>query len=424
MANKHYAKLGETLYTETLENGLTIHVIPKRGYQRSHAMFATNYGGADRRFCHRGQWLNTPAGVAHFLEHKMFDMPDGENALSILSANGASPNAYTSSSMTAYYFDCTQGFSENLRQLLTFVSTPYFTEESVTKEQGIIGQEIRMCEDDPDYALYYNLLKCLYAKNPLRDSVAGTIESIAEITPDILYACHRVFYHPSNMTLCCVGDVQPEAVVDIAREILPPEPGEPPARDYGPTELGKPASLRHRTAMEVSAPQFFLGAKVEPARPGPERLRQQLVGELALRYLVGESSPFYTQLYSQGLLHTDFGADLDYAANSAMVLAGGESRDPHAVLAALERQVAQVKSGMDQKFFDRIHRASLGAHLRQLDHLGSLCSALASGSFAGWCPLDAADMLAAIPPEEVQTAILDWFRPEHLALSIIDPVRP
>lgn len=423
MVSKHYAKLGETLYTGTLENGLTIQVIPKRGYQRSYAMFATNYGGADRHFRHHGEWLDTPAGVAHFLEHKMFDMPDGNNALALLSANGASPNAYTSTSMTAYYFDCTQGFAENLRQLLTFVSTPYFTAESVRKEQGIIGQEIRMCEDDPDYALYYNLLKCLYAQHPLRDSVAGTVESIAEITPEVLYACHKVFYHPSNMTLCCVGDVQPEAVCELAQEVLTCEPGEVPVRDYGSAELGKPASLRHRTAMEVSAPQFFLGAKVAPAKPGPERLRQQLTGELALRYLLGDSSPFYTQLYAKGLLHTAFSADLDYAANAAMVLACGESRDPHAVLDALEHQVEQVKRGMDLKFYDRIHRASLGAHLRLLDHLGSLCSALASGSFAGCCPLDAADMLATIPPEEVQQTILDWFRPEHIALSIIEPVR-
>ncbi len=423
MHSKHYPELGETLYTETLENGLVIQVLPKRGFQRCYAMFATNYGGADRRFLHGGSWLETPAGVAHFLEHKMFDMPDGNNALSVLSANGASPNAYTSSSMTAYYFDCTQGFQENLRQLLTFVSTPYFTPESVAKEQGIIGQEIRMCEDNPGYALYYNLLKCLYEKNPLRDSVAGTVESIAEITPETLYACHKVFYHPSNMRLCCVGDVDPKAISLLAKEILTREPGQSPGRDYGSAEPGKPFSTRSETQMEVSAPQFLFGLKLQPATPGPDRLRQALVGELALRYLMGESSPFYNQLYAKNLLNTDFAADLDYVANAAMVVGGGESRDPDAVMAALWEQVDAVRKGMDETYFQRLRKASIGSHLRGLDRLGGLCSAMVSGGFSGWCPLDSISALQSVTMQDVQETLLDWFQKENAAISIIKPVR-
>ena len=173
--------------------------------------FTTRYGGMDMRFRLDGVWHDTPAGIAHYLEHKMFDTEDG-NALQVLSQNGAEPNAFTSNATTAYYFDCTEHFEENLRILLSFVSVPYFTQESVDKERGIIGQEIRMVEDTPDWRVYTNLLECLYHSSPARVAIAGTVESIAEITPETLYACHKAFYDPANMMLCVVGDVKPEDV--------------------------------------------------------------------------------------------------------------------------------------------------------------------------------------------------------------------
>ena len=185
MQKTDYSAVGETLYSTVRPNGLPIFVMPKPGYRKTFAVFATNYGGADRRFTLAGEAKNTPAGVAHYLEHKMFDTPEGD-ALMRLNATGADPNAFTSQSMTAYHFECTDHFEENLRTLLSFVSVPYFTQQSVDKERGIIGQEIRMYEDAPDFVVYTDLMKCLFAENPLRDSVAGTVESIAEITPEVL----------------------------------------------------------------------------------------------------------------------------------------------------------------------------------------------------------------------------------------------
>ena len=202
MESRDYPNIGEKLYSTVLENGLRLNVVPKAGFSTRYAVFADNYGGAHRRFQLEGQTIDTPAGVAHFLEHKMFDLPNGDNALNILSANGADPNAFTSSGVTCYYFQCTEGFEENLRMLLHFVSTPYFTAETVEKEQGIIAQEIMMGEDSPDSAVYYNLMEMLYAHHPVRDKVAGTVESISQITHETLYACHKAFYAPSNMALC------------------------------------------------------------------------------------------------------------------------------------------------------------------------------------------------------------------------------
>ena len=249
MDRREYPNIGETLYSAVLPNGLRLNVVPKAGFSTRYAAFAANYGGAHRRFRLDGDIIDSPAGVAHFLEHKMFDLPNGDNALNILSANGADPNAFTSSGMTCYYFSCTQGFEENLRMLLHFVSTPYFTAETVSKEQGIIGQEIRMGEDSPDSRVYYNLMESLYRCHPVRDRVAGSLESIARISHETLYACHRAFYAPSNMALCVEGDVDAEAIERIALEVLGSESAPVPQVDFGPEESPFPCVKLRREVM-------------------------------------------------------------------------------------------------------------------------------------------------------------------------------
>lgn len=424
MENKQYPRIDETLYSATLPNGLRLRVLCKPEYNRSFAVFATNYGGGDRRFRLGGDWIDTPAGVAHFLEHKMFDMPDGDDALTALSANGAEPNAFTSSDITAYYFECTQDFEENLRTLLRFVSTPYFTPESVEKEQGIIGQEIRMGEDDPDHAVYVNLMQCLYAHNPIRDAVAGSVESIAEITDQTLYNCHKVFYAPSNMALCVVCPIPPERVEEIACQMLPDAPGPVPEIDYGPAEGPLPHTSMKRVAMEVSAPQFLLGSKVTPAPKGLPLLRQKLVGELSLRALTGRSSAFYNDLYREGLLTEDFGADVDYSAGVATILAGGESRDPEQVLARLNAHVARVRAqGFDSAAFDRTRRAAYGSWLRSLDQFEGLCVDLVDSVFGDYPLFDLFGLLDEITPAECAAFVTENLAPDRIALSIIDPAQ-
>ena len=235
MEQVNFSRVGERMYHQVLENGLNVFVFPKPEFQKGYAFFATNYGGMDMRFFLDGEWHDTPAGVAHYLEHKMFDTKEG-NALQELAANGASPNAFTSSAITGYYFESTEKFEENLRILLSFVSVPWFTPESVNKEQGIIGQEIQMIEDDPEWQVFTNLLSALYAHNPVRVSVAGSRESISHITADTLYACHKAFYNPSNMVLCVAGDVDPERVAALARESLPAQGRPAIPRDYGEDE--------------------------------------------------------------------------------------------------------------------------------------------------------------------------------------------
>ena len=421
MQKTEYKNIGETLYACTLPNGLRVRVLPKPGFNSFYAVFATNYGGAHRAFTLDGQHIDTPAGVAHFLEHKMFDLPGGDNALNILTANGADPNAFTSSGMTAYYFECTENFEQNLRMLLHFVSTPYFTPETVQKEQGIIAQEIRMGEDNPGVVLYYDLLRMLYKSHPIRDRVAGTVESIAEITDKTLYDCHRAFYSGANMVLCIAGDVDPERMSAIAFEELPSAHTTAPTADL-PDDGELPFEQYKRTEMPVSAPQFFIGAKLRPETDGEAALRQRLVAMLAMRLLCGYSSPFYARLYAEGLLNRDFDYEVDFTAGTATIIIGGESAEPERVRDELTAEVGRiVREGFAADAFERARRASLGARLRGLEDFDNVCLSIAEGVFDGYDALSSAAVLETVTKDECESFVREKLAAERLALAVIAP---
>jgi len=418
---KAYPLIGEKVYSDKLSNGLSVFVVPKADFHKKFAFFATDYGSVDRCFKLSGKWIDTPEGVAHFLEHEMFDMEYGD-ALSKLSEKGANPNAYTSSDVTAYHFECIDDFSENLRILLEFVSTPLFSAESVKKEQGIIGQEILMCEDDPDYCLYYNLMKSLFSYNPIRNSVAGTVESISGITAETLFDCHKVFYNPSNMALCIAGNVDYSEILDITQSILPKEPGEIPGRDYGQPEGLEPNRHKISESMEVSQPIFLAGCKSEPPAPGRESLRFDLISALALDILAGHSSPLYIRLYGEGLVCSDFSASFDSAAGTAYSIFGGESGDPESVFDEIRKEITKLsKDGPDPEHFERIKKSAIGSYIRSLNSLESICVSLACGSFRKYDAFEAAKILASATMEDVT----DFFRksliPDNMAISIITP---
>ena len=286
MEKKLYERIGEEVFHTTLPNGLPVYIVPKKDFLRKYALFATRYGGMDMRFEKDGQWLDTPAGIAHYLEHKMFDTEDG-NALQELAKNGAEPNAFTSNAITCYYFDATEKFYESLEILLSFVSIPYFTDESVQKEQGIIGQEIGMIEDNPEWQVYKQLMQALYHTSPARTPVAGSVESISHITAQTLYDCHKAFYTPANMCLVVVGDVKPERIIAAANQILPAKSGPLIRRDYGAEEELTAAEHFVTAAMEVSMPTFLVGFKCPPQHGGEEQHRFTAIGELACAVLMG-----------------------------------------------------------------------------------------------------------------------------------------
>lgn len=417
MKELEYARLGERCYYETLINGLTVYVLPKAGYSKSFAFFATHYGGEDERFRTGERWHQTPGGVAHFLEHKLFDMPEG-NALQTLSALGASPNAFTSSDLTGYYFSCTDHVYENLRTLLRFVTTPYFTEDSVAKEQGIIGQEIRMIEDNPSWRVYQNLLESLYTHHTIRKSVAGTVESIAQITPDVLERCHRTFYHPSNMVLCVEGCVEPRKIFQMAAALVPSTPPQTIHRDHGAPEAPESACQEVSLEMEVSAPSFLLGFKAEPGGS----LRRKLAGELAAELLAGESSPLYARLYQQGLIDKSFGVEYDAGPETAHFIFGGESPDPAGVSEAILSEGVRIAwNGLDEALFQRVRKALYGAKVRALNSFEHTCIQMARGHFEGCQYLDFSSVYEQITRQEVEELLRESITGVRSALSIVKP---
>ena len=416
---KSYPRIGEAVMEYTLMNGLKLFVVPKPRYRRKYAFFAARYGGMDMQFLRGGQRYDTPAGIAHYLEHKMFDTEDG-SAMVALSRNGAEPNAFTSNAMTGYYFDCTEHFEENLRTLLSFVSVPYFTDESVEKERGIIAQEIRMVEDSPDWQVYEKLLACLYRSSPARVPIAGTVESIAGITAQTLYECHRAFYCPSNMALCVVGNVDAERVAALAGDILPRERGEEITRCYGEKEDAAAACRETVSKMEVSLPQFLVGFKC--AAEDADLMRQSLIGEMACDVLLGDSSPLYQRLYDEGLINANFGGGFDQLPGVACLCAGGESGHAREVSDAILAEARRLaREGVDPAFFEQVRRASFGATLRAMNSFENIAVSLVDGCFRGFDALRFPEVYESIVPADIERFLRENITEARRALSIIEP---
>lgn len=370
---KDYPAIGERLYRRVLPNGLTVLVVPRPGFTRKSAYFVTNFGSLHTDFRFKGKEYHAPAGVAHYLEHKMFDLP-GHDVYPEFAAMGASANAFTSHDLTAYYFTTTHHFADCLRLLLTFVSTPYFTEETVEKEREIIGQEIDSNLDYPDSVSFDSLMEEMYRNHPLHVPILGTRETIAEITPEWLHLCHEAFYAPANMVLCVVGDVDPESVLALAAEALGEErkevgeklpfPAEPADCPFGPKHI----------PMDVAMPMFQMGFKLPAPKDGPEAIRLEILGDLATEALFGESSRLYLRLYEGGIIDSSFGGGCESVDGAAMVLCSGDSRAGGADSGGYSRRKsAAVLGGLPEEAFLRIRRSALGRRIRDLDSFEGTC---------------------------------------------------
>lgn len=417
-----FPEIGEAYYEECLPNGLRIRIVPKKGFGKKHAFLAVDFGAIDTHFTLEGKEHRVPDGIAHYLEHKMFDLPE-ENAMNLFARWGGSPNAFTSYDMTAYYMTCTEHFEENLRLLLHMVMTPCFTPESVEKERGIIAQEIQMYEDSAHSRVGEELFRCLYAQNPVRVPIVGTVESIGTITAQMLYDCYDAFYRPGNMILCVVGDVDGAQVINIAAEEAGTQTTERPlpVRHYGKEDCLRPARGEARLEMEVSMPTFAIGFPCRGER-GETLLRREIAGDLAAEILVGESSPLYQRLYEAGLIDNDFYAGYEQIKEVGLLSMGGDSRDPHGVLQAILEEVRRIEAqGVEEKLFYRLKKSALGRRMRDLDSFQSICYRLCAYGFDGIDYFRFPEAYAAVSLEEVQTLLSQLIRPERSALAVIVP---
>ncbi len=423
MNRLEFKQLDEVLYTETLENGLRVMVLPRKGFSKRLAYFVTDYGAVHTRFSLDGTEYTAPAGVAHYLEHKLFDMPGGRDVSAEFAQLGAMTNAFTSYDMTAYYFSCTDNFDRCLKLLLEFVSTPYFTEESVIKEQGIIDQEIGMNEDAPDSVIFEKMVQGLYHTHPIRVPILGTSETIREITPETLHLCHRAFYTPGNMLLCVVGDVEPEAVADMARQVLGTEEKSVGVKLPFAFEPDSCVEPEMTCPMEVAMPMFSLAFKCDALGKGDAAIRQELVADLAAEVLFGESSPLYLKLYEEGIIDSSFGGGFETIDGCAMLLLNGDSDDPAAVRDAVLARAAEIeREGIDEVSFQRLKRSAFGRRIRGLDSFDSTCFRLCAYAFSDFDYFRFPEIYRQIEAEEIRDFIRRTVRKDGCTLSVITPI--
>ena len=423
MKKFEYPRLGESIHKTVLRNGLTVEVVPRPGFTKKLAYFVTDFGSIHTSFELEGRQYTVPAGVAHFLEHKMFDMPDGRDVTAELAACGAGVNAFTSFDVTAYYFACTENFEQCLKILLEFVSTPHFTAESVEKEMGIIDQEIGMNLDSPDSRVFEDMTGHLYRSHPIRVPILGTYNTIRRITPEILHTCHRAFYTPGNMMLCVVGDVDPDRVAAIAEEVLGTEQRPVGKKiQHWHEDMTVEEHLTWRN-MEVAMPTFELGFKCEDVGWGRESVRREIVGDLAAEALFGESSPLYLELYEEGLIDSSFGGGFEDSEDMAMLFCSGDSDDPEAVRDAILARAAELaQTCVEEADFLRMKRSALGRRIRDLDSFDATCFRVCASHLSKFEYFDFPEVYAEVTAEEIREFLGRVVRPERMSLAIIEPL--
>lgn len=411
MKTIEFKQLDETLYYEKLENGLDVYILPKKGFSKTFVTFTTKYGSIDRSFVPIGeqQAITVPDGIAHFLEHKMFEKEDGD-VFQKFSEFGASANAFTSFTRTAYLFSATDHILNSTKTLLDFVQQPYFTEATVNKEKGIIGQEITMYDDQPDWRIYFGTIENMYHHHPVKIDIAGTIESIDGITADHLYTCYNTFYHPSNMLLFVVGAVNPVEMMDFIRndQAAKQFPAPTPITrlfDAEPTEV----AVKERTLhMDVQKPKAYVGLKAkETTLSGEAMLKHELSVQIGLELLFGRTSAFYTNVYESGLVDETYDFDFTLEQGFGFAMIGSDTNHPEQLISAIKEELAKAQqvSPFTKEAVERVKRKKIGYYLRALNSLEFIANQFTRYSFNNMNLFDAVPLLETITLADVEQAI-------------------
>ena len=408
--------------TKTLENGLTVLVHSMPDFTGVHAVYATHFGSVDHTFSLAGKEYQLPAGVAHFLEHKMFENEDGD-AFALYAKTGASANAYTSFDKTCYIFTASSAVPENLDILLSFVSHPYFTAETVQKEQGIIGQEIKMYEDAPEWRLVFAVYACLYHNHPLRDDIAGTVDSIAAITPELLYACTDAFYRPQNMVLAVAGNVSMETVLAACVRAELPVKKEPVERGV-PTEPQEVFCKYQECTMAIAKPMLGIGFKEIPLLDDAARCKNEIICDMLTELICGSMTPLYRKLYDEGLVSPGFSGEFIALLGATCFLFGGETSQPETVRTLLLAEIARIKQeGISTELFTLCKNMMYGEMVQDLENIDDVAAGMAGAFFKNRTPADEIEALATLTAQEVNAALQTMLREEASATVIIRPVQ-
>ena len=415
------SKVKEKLYIEKLKNGLTVMIIPKKGIQKKYIIWGTNYGSNDNRFIVPGEneITEVPKGVAHFLEHKMFEQENGKNSLDVLTDIGVSANAYTTNDHTAYLYEATDNFYEALDEFMDYVQHPYFTDENVEKEKGIIGQEIMMYDDYPQWKVYLNALECMYYNNPVKLDITGTIETISHIDKDILYKCYKTFYNPSNMAMVVAGDFEPEKLLEEIKKRLVNNKSNGEIKrifDEEPQEIVKSYVEQN---MEVSMPLFTIGIKDTPAEE-KERVRKNIAIEILLNMIIGASSDLFKELYNKGNCYWSPSIEYDFNKNYAHILLTGQSNNPQELFEMFKQQVKySIENGLNEEDVERTKKMIYGEYIKEYDDVVDISRMFLSDYFKGINSFDYLENVEIVNLEYLNQILKDVFQERKMILSVV-----
>ena len=415
------SKVKEKVYIEKLENGLTIMIIPKKGIQKKYVIWGTNYGSNDSKFVVPGEDKETevPKGVAHFLEHKMFEQESGINSLDTLTALGVDANAYTTNDHTAYLFECTENFYPALDELMDYVQHPYFTDENVEKEKGIIGQEIMMYDDYPEWKVYLNTLEAMYYEHPVKLDITGTIETISHINKEILYKCYNTFYNPSNMAMVVCGDVNPEELLEEIKKRLINKKSNGEIKRIYPNEPENVLKNEVEQNMDVSQPLFTIGIKDKVVEE-KERVKKHIAIEILLNMIIGKSSKLYKELYDKEILFSAPSLDYEFSRGYAHVLITGQSKNPKEVFESFKKEVEKMKqNNIDTKEFNRIRKRIYGEYIKEYNDVSDIARMFLSDFFKGINSFEYLEEVINISKEYVEKILKDVFVDDKMIISVI-----
>lgn len=425
MEKMTYDKIKETLYHETLDNGLDVYILPKPGFSKQYATFTTKYGSIDNRFIPVGksEYVTVPDGIAHFLEHKMFEMEDGD-AFDLFTKYSANSNAFTSFNRTSYLFSSTSNFEKNLEILLDFVQSIHLTDENVEKEKGIIAQEIKMYDDNPDWRLYFGTIESMYKENMVKVDIAGTVESIYKITKELLLDCYHTFYHPSNMLLFIVGDVDPEKTLQLVKE------------NQGKKEFPKMNELERKFIfesnvvnekekvlyMDVNSPKVAIGIKDhESKRQGKDLIKYENLLEIIFDYLFSKSSNHYQELLDEELINDTFGYELTFEYSYGFGMVSSDTKKPEELLKRLRQILLDARHlKISEEEFTVIKNKHKGRSIRALNSVENIANAFTRFEFNGSNMFESLEIYDELTVKDVEE-VLPFFTEEAITTTIIYP---
>lgn len=418
--------INEELYSETMDNGLEVYYLRKKGFVNKYAILGVDFGSVDLEFLPIGEneRIRVSDGIAHFLEHKMFEQPDETNAFDKFSAFGASANAFTGFNMTAYLFSATENFYESLEHLIDYVQTPYYTDKNVNKEKGIIAQEIKMYNDDPEWNVYMNCLKAMYSDHHVNIDIAGSVESIQEINPEELYKCYRTFYNPSNMKLFIVGDLDPDQITKSVKASNKKDlMVEKNIKRFMPKEPDKINKKEIEEEFKVSMPMFYIGYKDIVDKTKPEDvLRKEIVSDILYDIIFSESGDLYNQLYEQGLVMGNLNGGYLAQKDYSYALVSGSSKDPRRLKSVVDDYILDLRQkGIDKSEFEINKKKKIGGFLKSFDSISYVAHNLLSYSFRGINFLDYLEVLKSIELEEIDARLREFFKEDMSVISIVSP---